>query len=635
MKTLKNLDPELLDISTWPGIDITLVPQKYADLVQRRKTAIELCMQRASRARIAELTKLDRHEVHRILSRCLETHPDGRIWGFRGILPHKRVASSKIRIGKNGRAQGGTSGALGRLFFEHPEIRAALEERVLHDSRKCPEAHREKRTRIIDIWIYFLMLCREVGIASNEYPFSVEYRGKRSINRFVRRLKEAHFERFVSAQESADAETNLGTGRGVVCSEPITRPYQQVAIDGHKIDAIIVIRVELENGKSQVVEVHRIWLLVLRDSASRACLGYHLSLNREYTAEDVLECVINALRPHKKMEFKTPGLSCPKGGGFPSETFAQCEWACWDEMLLDNARANLADRVRKRLTELVGSAVRVGPPATPSRRAVIERFFGLLAHAGYQRLPSTTGSHPHDAKKSDASGKARRFELTFRDLRELTEVLLAEINGAPTEGILYRSPIEYIEHHLNGGQQIRTLPAGMRDKFSLSALRIRAQVCGDVKNGRRPYVNYQSVRYSSELLANSPCMIGTTFVLAVDTNDLRILKAYAENGEEVGVLQASNWWGLVPHDLTTRRAIMRMRKRREIYFAEHDNPIEIFRSEMARRALRGRKEAGAFQRLEYTSPANQEAKPTPLAKSQIPPMDPGTTRKAGLKGLNH
>ncbi|MEC0236153.1 hypothetical protein P4H71_17670 [Paenibacillus kribbensis] len=77
--------------------------------------------------------------------------------------------------------------------------------------------------------------------------------------------------------------------------------------------------------------IERIWFLVIIDVAIRVIIGYHLSLNKEYTQYDVLKCIKNAIMPYSKRVLLIDGLNYLESGGFPSEVIPQAEWALWDE----------------------------------------------------------------------------------------------------------------------------------------------------------------------------------------------------------------------------------------------------------------------------------------------------------------
>jgi putative transposase len=79
--------PEALDLATWPGIDTSALDAKARQRYQQRAAAIEHYRAGSALTVIQEKTKIDRRVLYRILDRALRTHPDGRVWGFRALIP--------------------------------------------------------------------------------------------------------------------------------------------------------------------------------------------------------------------------------------------------------------------------------------------------------------------------------------------------------------------------------------------------------------------------------------------------------------------------------------------------------------------------------------------------------------------
>ena len=98
--------------------------------------------------------------------------------------------------------------------------------------------------------------------------------------------------------------------------------------------------------------------------------------------------------PWRPKTLTIPGIKVFSSGNFRSGLIEEAKWGLWDEFLYDNAKANLSNIVRDRLTQIVGSSVNAGPVGVPERRGIIERFFRTLEESSYHQLPSATGSHP-------------------------------------------------------------------------------------------------------------------------------------------------------------------------------------------------------------------------------------------------
>jgi hypothetical protein len=56
--------------------------------------------------------------------------------------------------------------------------------------------------------------------------------------------------------------------------------------------------------------------------------------------------------------------------------------------------------------------------------------------------------------------------------------------------------------------------------------------------GQRPHVNFHGVRYTNTLLASTALYLGKKLRLYYNSQDLRTVRAFAEDGAEIGVLKA-------------------------------------------------------------------------------------------------
>jgi putative transposase len=84
---MRRPSPEALDLATWPGIDVTALKTEARQRYRQRATAIEHYRRGLSLNDIREKTKIDRRVLYRMIDRALRTHPDGRVWGFRALIP--------------------------------------------------------------------------------------------------------------------------------------------------------------------------------------------------------------------------------------------------------------------------------------------------------------------------------------------------------------------------------------------------------------------------------------------------------------------------------------------------------------------------------------------------------------------
>ncbi|PEO83578.1 hypothetical protein CN571_24795 [Bacillus pseudomycoides] len=249
-----------------------------------------------------------------------------------------------------------------------------------------------------------------------------------------------------------------------------------------------------------------------------------------------------------------------------------CKWALWDELLIDNAKANFSGIVAEKLKNIIGCSINQGPVNFPERRGIIERFFGLLAQNGFHRLPSTTGSSPTDVKRDNPEKKAIKYQISENEIEQLTTVLVAEYNATPHGGISHLSPLQSMDQKTKRFL-VRTLGEEEREFLSFYELRVSREIRG--KN-RKPYIQYMNAEYRNEVIANFPELVGKELRLIIDINDLRFIRAFLPDGSDIGFLQASGKWGVVKHSLKTRKAIINLKNRKLIHFLESDDPIEVY-----------------------------------------------------------
>ncbi|QHW35605.1 hypothetical protein GZH47_32505 (plasmid) [Paenibacillus rhizovicinus] len=212
-----------------------------------------------------------------------------------------------------------------------------------------------------------------------------------------------------------------------------------------------------------------------------AVIGYHLSTNREFSGNDVVQCIRNAVVPREKRALTIPGLSYNERGGFPSDCIPEMQWALWDEMLYDNGKANLSNFVSDRLEQIIGCSTNAGPVAVPVRRGYIERFFGVLEECGYHRMINTTGSNPQDPRRSDAEKKAVKYSISFEHLEELTDVLISDYNGTVNEGINNFTPLEVLKQRIERGLIPRVMPEEQRAEVVFLSMKVPRKVNGNLK----------------------------------------------------------------------------------------------------------------------------------------------------------
>ncbi|WP_240452433.1 hypothetical protein [Virgibacillus sp. YIM 98842] len=459
-----NINPELLDTSLWPTVLIENLTPEHRILFLKRKKAIDLYISTEMKVKDIETeTGLRRDEIHRFVKRCLEKDELGEVMGYRALIPYKRVKdySRKNFPDYNEKVFKNYTGAFGLLLDTYPTLKELIIDSYLNRKKNKYEII-DPVINIRNLHKKFIKECRVLGIKMNEYPFNTKTLAKKSLERYVKNLSKSHFVEVAKRNGDQAAMVAKNTGIGNKNNPMFVRPLERVEFDGHRIDTSIAIIFKTPEGDEVVEVMNRIWILSIVDVATRAILGYHLCLNKEYSSHDVLMCIRNAIFPWKKKSLTIVGLNYSEKANFPSTLIPEASYGVWDEFCYDNAKANLAKIVKEKLVDLIDCSINMGPVAAPVRRPIIERFFRTLEQNGFHRLPSTTGSNPQDPKRKNSEENAIKYRITSEHLEELTDVLIAEYNGTPHEGNNNLSPLEVFEQRVARGMTI--LPTASRRK---------------------------------------------------------------------------------------------------------------------------------------------------------------------------
>jgi len=88
-----------------------------------REASVLAYLRREPLRSIKEKHGFSRHYVQHLVLKCIATHPDGRIWGFRALVPYVRQKQyDRIAPVKPGAGQGGHAGALQQLFERYAAV---------------------------------------------------------------------------------------------------------------------------------------------------------------------------------------------------------------------------------------------------------------------------------------------------------------------------------------------------------------------------------------------------------------------------------------------------------------------------------------------------------------------------------
>ncbi len=598
----RNSIPEILsDFEQLPTVDESAFAHRL-DIKEAYRSNLEayrlfVVEKNVSLRQIETLTGVDPKQLYRLFQRVISKASDGRIEGLRGLIPFKhlkvyvrevKVKATSVLFSKN------ASGAMGQLLRRFPALESWLRKKVKERNRPLrPGEIREVRKSVRSLHAEFLKKCIELGVERDEYPFNQDLQGFRSIQQLVKRIT---LEQKGSHPRASDAPP-------VVAKQPDMEfdswpvgdvPFKLVQFDGHKIDVRLTLLVDDPFGMQTVIELHRIWILVVTDVSSRCILGYHLALGLEYNKDDVAEAIQAAIVPHRRMNLTIPGLQIKEEGGFPNEVMPELEYHRFGWFHYDTAKSHIAHDSLERLADVLGCWTMSGRLGEPDDRAIIERFFGLLEEHFHQ-LPGTTGSSPTDpVRKLGNVGSDISRLIRLDQLSQLVEVFIANLNGEVKSSLGGRTALEAMRYQISKPEfLLQTLPVSRRHQLFL----LKEATIKFVRGKTQPHVNFENVRYTSDLLSSRPELVGSPLRIYFIARDLRTIHAFFDDGSELGILVASRQWRKTPHSLRLRQEIFRLIRQGRLRLSGTDDPIEVYVREKRREASTNKRAANSVAKV--------------------------------------
>jgi transposase InsO family protein len=571
--SVRQVNGHHVDVSCWPLPDEGAMGDAYFS----RKKAVTLYLGGETSASIKKQTEIGSKQAYRLIrERCLQPHPDGREYGWRGLIPYLQISpyrrKTKIRVDQFGQ---GAVGAMRALLEAEPLFCREFEERVL-SSPSAVRLGEVKRTRL-NHTTWFLGQLRQRGYEHRHaWPFNTKTLGYNSICRFIDETLEANPRAAARLEGGKDLVTKLSSGDGV--DRPVKRFLQRVEMDAHKLDGRFSVALPLPEGGHKEQIIHRLWVIVIIDVYSRLVLGYHLSLRREVSKDDVMRAIQAALSEWKPRKISFSETPYAQDAGFLSADGSEFTGLCWDEMSVDGALAETCKTVKLALSEVVKSTL-IEPKTGFSKRRnkddrpFVEAFFRTLSSGGFQRLSNTTGAKPKDKKGVDPDKVALASSFQYEYAEELLDVLIANYNGRCHHS-LKRSPLAFARFCASRDRK-SVRQADTEAVQMLLSQRKKCRVQGGAEKGRTPYVNCFGARYSGAALQNRYDLVGQEiWVVNHIVDDARVARASTMNGGSLGILRAAPPWHASPHSLAVRAAINSGTLKEKLDIKQGDDAVE-------------------------------------------------------------
>lgn len=558
----KDIPEALTNLALWPSVDPSALDAHALAQYRLREDAINAYFRGEPLSAIEERLGVKRATISWFVNRCISPHTDGRVQGFRGLIPYSRVKDYvRVKPPKAQSDHGGLVGAFHQLLARYPSLLGIVERRIA-----TGELHLSASNRLVGLRLTqeaFLSACRKLDLTARDYPLNRIEKAYRSLADFARDRLEAR----VPTRHLLAGDAQQAT----------IQPFSFVELDGHKLDLRLRVRYTDSNGMAIDLETERLFVIVLIDVCTRAVVGWQLVTAPEYNHFDVLLAVQSAIMPRRKRkDFSIPGMVYEPGGGFVSEVCPQAAYACWQVLKFDNAKAHLAEDTLNSLCEFVGCRVDAGPVMHPALRPYIERFFRTLTDRLVRRLPGTSGNSPKDAV--GIKGKLLPVEhlVLIEELEELLDVTIANYNGTAHDGVNGRTPLQAMQFFLDERKVVmRTLALNKRSRIHQLQPPHLSTVRGSPFRGIAPYVSLYGTRYSNEILERTPGLLKTQIRIYVNPDDMRQAWAYLPNGAELGQLHVLSGWRYSRHTLRLRQHILRLRRIGKLNFSEEQDPVGV------------------------------------------------------------
>ena len=623
----RRIDP-LLRLHEWPRLDEKALSKPVRDVYRSRAAALEAYAKGGPVAIIEAAHGIGRSTLVRMLRRAQRAHADGRLWGYRALVPHVRVKGYERSLPPRTllHTTAGNAGAFTQLLQRHPALEVHLR-RELSSGRVGLRGDGES-TRLVQFkpaWHRFLQACREQGLQPSDYPFNQKGGAVRSLARTFRAWMHDSFD---DAAHAAGARFKPSSALRHLPERGADEAFDTVEFDAHKMDVRLKVIDVDPMGIERTFETERVWLLAIIDVATRCILGYTLSLQPECSRYDVIATLQHALTPAGLPRITLPGLSLCAAGGLVSQSAPSTKHACWRHIRLDNARAHLATTSLDVVCEALGCVADFGPAYEPDDRPFIERFFGTLTNTLSRRLPGgILANPPTSSRRQRATANDLQLVVTAHELEELLDATVWNYHGTPHSGLGGLTPLERLHQQLDGVAQppirLRLVPEQMRNRLELLHDPALCRVHGNAGRGERPYISFFHVRYTSEQLARRSNLIGKKLRIYFDAKDMRTLRAFTEDGHPLDDLLASGPWRHEPHSLRLRQEVFKAKRDKQLAFVAGESPIEAFvklRRAKAPTSRRAASDLARIQRERRNAPPSEaaaEIAPLPLAKGPI------------------
>lgn len=602
MATVEPLPLVGMDVRALVRPDAPSEPDALAAF-ERRCRALEAVVGGSSFRAVARLYEVDPRTVRKDAELALCPAPDGTLMGFRACLPFQRQQRTPA---SRRDASKGYAHAMSGLIASDPRL-----QRLVDDYTGALPTGRRKNRRFDRHLGEFKRMVREIH-GDSAYPLKRPDGGRRALLDYHKRERRRHHD--AQAPEEAAARPILRLG-DVMPDEPLER----LEFDAHKID--LESRLLIPNPAGGVVErkVQTITLLALVCAATRYLVA-HLLVIGAYNRLDVLRLIRRAMVPWQPRALIVPDLRYLEGArlGLPLRGSAMPRGIV---IAGDNALAHHAKITLQAIGRHHRGILHLGESRCPEGRPIVEALFRRLEEGALRKLP---GAFQPDAagrgKTKTSYGRVEDHPLHWPALLDLVDVICANHNATPHNGLRGQTPIAALDAHLASGWSWET-SEWQQDAQAMTTIRKQKLIRGRGDSGHSPFVEYEGAIYRSTKLMGARHMVGKAMFADVDVEDLRSMMLVDENGAPWSRLTALPPWDRSPHDLHLRQQINRARNRGLLNLAGSDDAVQAFADFTRECALAGAAPPDAYARvLQHCGPPAPPVLTEPFPRGRFEPQ---------------
>ena len=523
----------------------------------------------------AKTSGVSLRRFERLMGRYLTRADDRRISGERAFKRGWRLKDQPVRTAPLDASKtqdfGAFTGVWIKLVNENTEFRKDLVLSLRRYGRQVLHANRligrELRKLLVELY-------KKHGIADDQYPMNTADKGLKALRRWmVKTFLPDYSSDWIAAEGGPNAAKAITTPQPTPEVNSDYEVYGDFMLDEVRVDLRTATEIINRLGQTDLVEIECVRLLRLIELGHNSNVTFWVIYGRQAMAADLGELFWRAMNGWEQPEVDLPNLKLEPGAGFPVNMFKELRWRKVRRVYLDNALSHLSGDARVLVEQTLGGSLVLGLPGDPLERPEIESKFAMAARRLIHQLPGTMGTGPLDPQRKRHKDLEPDDLVRTRELEYAYYVMLANENGSPATATHGVPANDRLRRALMLGS-IKTQPVSLSKQirhmfFPAKKLTVHASDA----DGRKPYVNFERVRYSSAELQRRYDLNNKKVYACIDPADLRVILLVRDDGTEICRAFAEGRWGVIPHDLRMRRMANREIDKAQYGVMPHDGPL--------------------------------------------------------------